>query len=871
MNRSSKTSVILCRIGGESIQILEAFDFGKTNKILKELSFEKARRESARGNALLELYRCIGEESDDLARQNLVKLKRKIYDNKELHGEKNGVTLQAVNEYVDAIRAIHEKKVAGNAALQEEIGLSFRNLTKVITPNLANGLLFSSLEFYDLVNRNFAQDGAVDAKEQSKILVGLLKYLTRVAAKTSPFSSFTHLSLATLRQQVKLVNAVPTMQGLKHVVRSNNNLFRLFFELLSTDKRFRSALILKLNATISMNGGVYRFIVNSNNIEAYQFIDHNEVLDIIPRLIKGGSTLKEFGALLESEIEAETPSIESYINELIDLGFLELSIGFSGTDPQWDEKLIEFILRNKMTGEFGIVIEVLHKLVQGRKEIEHDPNAQCKSIINNVFKSLKDLYNVLITQYGISLDEEQEEFRHFLSGTGAEVFKRKRQFGFDLKPEFVYYDDVVSDISVSLDQERFDFFLAKVNHLMQSLLCNRSNHVEEVMMKVFLQFKKNAVSFLTFFESYSKEIKNSPSERSKEDALLKLKEKWENLITKSIINDERNLYHIDKVTLHKANSLIPDFTKTERSSWSILVQPFQNGSSNDFHGVINGFLHGYGRYFSRFIHLFDESLIKELREANLNLMCEDLFAEVGDASYFNGNIHPPLMPYELNIPGGHKILDEGEQLHLRDLEVKVDSSGNKLLLWHKQLKKRVYVFNLGFQGNLGRSGLFEFLQHFNLDKGSLYYEFIDSINSSISGRQEDVQGIKVFPRIVYDNCVILQRKSWTFPKSRIPIKRPSEADFDYYERIQSWRSEHNIPEAIFVRFKSREGMFPVAANSKPQFVDFKNPLLVRLFEKSLSSADDNIRIEEMLPATSQMVDVNGDKYVTEFLVQWEAN
>ena len=55
---------------------------------------------------------------------------------------------------------------------------------------------------------------------------------------------------------------------------------------------------------------------------------------------------------------------------------------------------------------------------------------------------------------------------------------------------------------------------------------------------------------------------------------------------------------------------------------------------------------------------------------------------------------------------------------------------------------------------------------------------------------------------------------------------------------------------------------------KPQYISFRNPFLVKLFEKSLIKVPETLKLEEMLPASNQLVQIVNSRYVTEFVVQW---
>ena len=56
---------------------------------------------------------------------------------------------------------------------------------------------------------------------------------------------------------------------------------------------------------------------------------------------------------------------------------------------------------------------------------------------------------------------------------------------------------------------------------------------------------------------------------------------------------------------------------------------------------------------------------------------------------------------------------------------------------------------------------------------------------------------------------------------------------------------------------------------KPQFLSFRNPILVRLFEKLVEKAPRTLTVSEMLPDTADLAAFGENHYVTEFVVQWD--
>src|SRR5262249_32457675 len=126
-----------------------------------------------------------------------------------------------------------------------------------------------------------------NAKDRNTEL-GLMRYISRIYAKTSPFSSFTHLAIARV---VKDGNAMIQMEKneeprISSHIRLNNYLYAHLRNLLTTDRGIYLSFPVRTNPSIRFEAGQYVFLTNSSNIEAFQHLQANRVLEVILDLTK---------------------------------------------------------------------------------------------------------------------------------------------------------------------------------------------------------------------------------------------------------------------------------------------------------------------------------------------------------------------------------------------------------------------------------------------------------------------------------------------------------------------------------------------------------------------------------------------------------
>ena len=115
--------------------------------------------------------------------------------------------------------------------------------------------------------------------------------------------------------------------------------------------------------------------------------------------------------------------------------------------------------------------------------------------------------------------------------------------------------------------------------------------------------------------------------------------------------------------------------QSKGTSFGIFAQPYQDQADPErWHLVFNGSFPGFGKMFSRFLHIFDSSVTNDLRQWNQQLNRDELLLENHDASYFNANLHPPLLPYEIWMPNGNNTLPPDKQIPITDIEVRFNRS-----------------------------------------------------------------------------------------------------------------------------------------------------------------------------------------------------
>lgn len=265
--------------------------------------------------------------------------------------------------------------------------------------------------------------------------------------------------------------------------------------------------------------------------------------------------------------------------------------------------------------------------------------------------------------------------------------------------------------------------------------------------------------------------------------------------------------------------------------------------------VINSITDGWGKHLATHCNALMRVLGNEQPENDLGQALQASlteiappgheFVEIAGGNGFNANIHPPLTPRELVLPGEWSSRPTSQQMLLTDLEMMHDVATNRLRLFHKQDGREIHLLYPGLltPGLLGpfHRLLLPFTQTFFWIDESLVEAFIDAVKGS---KEEEI--IR-YPRMRLGQLVLSRRK-WLTPASCWPRWEGRELlNVAQLLELERWRRQADIPAQVFVRPA-------LSKHVKPQFVDFQHALLLSAVPRRLRSIDGWFKVEEALPS-----------------------
>lgn len=843
---------VLIRYAGMPLHVLHTAALPDMEKNIRAVAqWETQLRQQK--NAVCELlYTAINRETDGRKRQQLLQLKRNIFNDKlpvmlsaEMPHEVQ-VYLQQIKDREKSIQQwqqdIHTNIIAAREALQQYVQ----------TESLRRGILLSSPVLYEQLNNFAAADSRQFKSRELKNEYSLLRYLSRMAAKTSPFSTFTYIGNGQLVKQVDKTDA----RQVHSSIRLHNGLFSYLRLLMVHHPVLNETVRLKLNVTATLERDELHFLVNYFNVEAFQRLPARNLPLWLFHYLKDHNAVVNIGQLTDhlcTQIaDTDRTVIKSFLLKCVLNGLLDPSIGCTGIDPEWDRQLLSFLSPYTTVPVVSRVHTTLTELQLIREAYAiADANSR-RQLLQQASVMLNELFHGLQQEAGLpdEMPVEEGTFRLFR-------FQARR-----FLPQDIFYEDTYTKQSGSLSAQKVTTFMEEISQLCGLLRpLDALQQEREHMRTFFLQQYDTGktIPVIQFYHDYYRFEKKPAAGQGpkKEVAPIVLPETLQTTLDN------------DTVHINAGNEMVLSAT----NAGGVFAQFYQEGGQ--LQGVVNALLPGMGKVAGRFLHLLAPSVTETFKVWNEQLHVEKLLLELNDGSVFNANIHPPLLSYEVCMPGGNNIYAPEAQVVLQEIVVRYNQADDALELFHIKQQRVVYAYDLSLESFYNRSHFYRLLAHFNEEQRVPVRGLISAIDRQYMDSFSPDDDIQVRPRIRFGKQVILRRKGWLLKTSGIPVCGQEESNAAYIIRLNMWRVQHGLPEQCFLFLQSPYIPVSVASQNKlqrddykPQYMSFGHPLLVLLFRKLLSRAGEWCYLEEMLPAAAHVDATGEDGIVKEYLLHW---
>ncbi|MBW8682962.1 lantibiotic dehydratase [Chitinophaga rhizophila] len=840
---------LLVRYAGMPLSVLQTAQLTDTTSAIEQqwLLEQQLHKEKAAICDLL--YDLINQSTDPKERVQLLQLKRDIFNDK-LPAKLPAAAPPSIHAYVQLI--LHKKEMQQLRSLgYDQLLIQARHELQQYArqESLRKGILLSSPVLYEQLNNFAVADCNRFRSKELKNEYSLVRYVSRMAAKTSPFSTFTYVGRGAIAPAASNAESASVHSS----VRLHNGLFSYLRLLMIYHPVLNEIVELRLNVTATLQQEEISFLVNYFNVEAFQRLPARNLPLWLYHYFKEHIKPVSIGALTDhlcTQIpDTDRAVIKSFLLKLVINGLLEPHIGCAAIDPEWDRQLMNFLLPYRQL----LVVASLHTVLV---QLQLAKTAYVNAPSDQRFQLLRDT-SLLVNEQFLRLQQQADLPDETTAPDGSfELFRfQARKF----LPQDIFYEDTYTTDIPALPEAGITPFIAAV-----SKLC--------ILLQPFDGLQEERQSMLRFFTTHYEGTASIPVTRFYHDYYRQEKKP----AAAAVKQDRKDIPLPDTLQLTATADEIQltpatDIPAVSNHTGGVFAQLYKD--QHQYKGVVNAVLPGMGKVAGRFLHLMDPVVTSDFRAWNTSLHENCLLLELNDGSAFNANIHPPLLSYEVCMPGGNNSYAEEGRISLQDIVVRYDADNNALMLFHTGYNKVVYAYDLSLESFYNRSHFYRLLAHFNTDCRVPLRALMQAVDNHYSAPLQADNTVIIKPRICFGDHVILRRKGWLIRTAAIPVSGNEETSAAYFERLNTWRISNGVPEQVFLFLRS--AWIPPTTGQqsqlqrddyKPQYISFTHPLLVSLFRKVLSRAGEWCYLEEMLPDAAHVAADGG--LVKEYLIHW---
>jgi len=894
----------IVRIGGGSFDDLLAMEVDRDGNLLTDLRAAGQELETARAALGEEIFSAIGGCTDAAVRRALLAAKRDLFNGRRNSMESlrqlPAVHLPSLSRYEDAAAMFDVCRRTFESTFLERQSHARRLLQDLASSEaFQKPLMLSSRTLLDELSAYLNAPADAPSAKQLHIERAILKYITRAHAKTSPFSTFGHLALATTRE---LGGAIWTfddsIQFHSHVRISSSHWLRLR-PLVLAIPGITDHVRVRANPTLEHSAEGHRYLRSRWNVEAFQTMPPFDELTRIADLAADSPTFKVLAQRVTAAeaVEGNEDDVRAFLDRLIAEGFLEFDTGISGTDPDWDLSLIALAL--PLASECAAAFEIVEGLRYIREELRSFATAgltERQNVMKRCHARMAGLRELLAAS-GSRKNATQSAV------DGLKDPAQARSNPYLEQQHFLYEDSATGEPAIQIDSSELTAIVGSLSTVARYLTFIGGD-VERMQLAHYCvaKYGESVVPLVRVYEDYYRDCK-VPEQRHKLEspstetpmpldypgaaafqAAMAMRSRrlsaWISAIADRIRVDGRASHERVDITvddLIAASAFIQPGYEPPLTGGSVFIQLVPPaGNDSRCLGVVNGVAPGHGKTMSRFLDMFPEEVTALVRSHNRKTASSVRLVEVQDASVSNADMHPPLLDFEISSPGSQTSFPPEQQIPVADLSIAVSESAHTPpALIRSSTGERIEVVDLGFVGLAFRSQLLRLLvQAFSPSKHIGFYPLLQAATAAAKAVSSQPPGITSRPRVVFGDRLVLQRRSWVVGIETVPAQRSAESDAEFYRRINDWRETSGLPAHVFVYLtRDREpdrkkGTKLSKDDYKPQFISFYNWLTVSLFDRMRARATDPVLIEEMLPDGQSMPCIGGRRYPVEFILQW---
>ncbi|CAI8746682.1 lantibiotic dehydratase family protein [Chryseobacterium sp. IT-36CA2] len=671
-----------------------------------------------------------------------------------------------------------------------------------------------------------------DAEKKMKLKHSVLKYLSRMSSRCTPYGLFAGCSVGSFSDQTQIILDSPTNHQ-RHTRLDMNYAVALSDKLLEI-KQIRDCLKFYPNSSIYRIGDKLRYI-------EYFYKDNIRHYDIVA---------VDFSEYLEEIITVSKKGL--YISEIID--------NLVGEDIEYEEArdFVEELIENQ------ILVSEIEPSVSGLEYINQ---------LTNVLKEKFESQNEYLT-FIDSIEKELESIDQII-GNSLEKYIDisnkigKKEIPFDLKYLF-QCDLVISTQYNSIDKKIIKDIEQAIRFVNRLRKNKAKNYLDQFKEAFYERYEDHEMPVSKVLDpeigiGYGFNTQSNDDNPLIDDLLIlqpdkDIKEpkevKWtviDDVIQKKIINAIQQNHVI--ITLEdKDFAFLPEVTYDDLpETISLMIEMIEenNISKIKFSGGGGG---SGANLLARFCHS-DENinkLVNEIIHFETEYNSEKILAEIvhlPEARVGNILSRPDFRNFEIPyLARSNKALDN--QISLDDIMISVRN--NKIVLRSKAHNKEILprLTNAHNYSNSNTLPIYHFLSDMQLNNYSALYIDVSNFDHLY----------KFIPRIEYKN-IILSYASWHFSIDDIKSLIEGKKQNDLQKKVENFKQQFSLPDLILLSEGDNELL-----------INLKNLTSVEMFVETVKTRP-NFKLTEFIFNQGKQVvkDSSGHNFSNEIIMSFYKN
>ncbi|MFC5249344.1 lantibiotic dehydratase [Streptomyces nigrescens] len=819
------------------------------------------------------LYSVIGGLVDSASKPRLVALRRCVHRRRfPAKGEWGpsvartlpGEVATQVEKWLKRMRK--RESVLGElfATAEQETHEETRSLLKAATdPVFRHALSQASPALLDELLR---LELAGQSKLRRRTAIGLTKFVSRAATKTSPYSTFTATAAGAWTGTGPLFSSSGNDE-LRCVLELDRMVLEQTAHSLLADGKPSDALRIRPNPSLIELDGRFTFLGRRPAESLVAIPASREVRECL-RIVGDGCTV----GYLHSTLAARTPQQSAavrFCEQLVRMGVLE----YESPVPDQSERPLDDLLQYLGTTASDRRRKVIPLLESLRDGLQQDPSPAAVAPYREQQRAISSLVADIGQELGLDWPKadvlRKVAFHENAVRVGGDISCSAPQWrpvldDLDVLRRWLALHDRMLPVRVALTAyagHRFGTgasvpFLALHAAVQADLARDEADCPDWLRpLRPFLQL--------------SNPVPADELERSPVPPLSRLHRlRRESLGTVlSADRQEDGVLRTDPAVLTELSSQWPDWVRTP-GSIACYLQPYT--VDGELKAVVNTISGGWGKGRARWSRLLDQAGGHINDAPRPDDGHSPLLAEMSGTFGVSVNLRKAAAPYEIDYPYTTSTRPENERIPLNDLLVRHIPLGATLELWSRSKGRRVQPAHLGMMADpllppAARLLFAAFGQSYLLHPSL----------SLFKPREVDEPSDVAFqPRIEVGRAVV-QRAEWSAPSACVPRERTGEPDGAYLLRLAEWLRAHQIPRRCFVRLYATDGDWVsrvFVKSRKPMFLDFASLSMVAVFRNMTKEFSGRVGFEEALPDPSDPSPFEcGGPRVAEFVVELTAD